>query len=52
MIHAEPINDLIEHIESMDCPCNPTANVVEGIIFHHAMDRRECFEPDCPEELK
>lgn len=52
MIHIEPINDLIEHTETMDCPCNPTIDVDGGIMLHHAMDRRECFEPDCPEELR
>ena len=45
-IHVLPINDVVEHEESEDCPCEPR---IEGdgprfIIIHHAFDRREFTE--------
>lgn len=50
MIHIIPCSDLIDHIEDADCPCGPEVDVEAGIVFHAAMDRRECFEPDRPED--
>ena len=50
MIHIIPCNDVIDHIEDTDCPCGPEVDVEAGIVLHAAMDRRECFEPDRPED--
>ena len=45
MIHIYPINDLIEHdTESIECACNPSIDVVNGIVIHDSIDRREVFE--------
>jgi hypothetical protein len=49
-IHIEPINDLIEHLDS-DCPCGPTDEPVERddgsmgwLVIHHSLDGRESKE--------
>lgn len=47
-VHVVPVNDLIEHETSDDCPCGPTSEVVtrdDGsigwVVSHHSLDRRE-----------
>lgn len=44
--HVIPLNDLIEHTDSLDCPCDPKAEVRENgvLVVHNALDRREIFE--------
>lgn len=50
-VHTMPVNDLIEHDASEDCPCGPTAEPVEGddgsfgwLHIHHSLDNREAGE--------
>lgn len=45
-IHVIPVNDLHEHIMSVNCPCEPTVEVVGAVlvITHSAWDRREFDE--------
>jgi len=52
-IHVVPASDLIEHETNADCPCGPDAyeqEIAEGgfgyVYQHHALDGRECSEPD------
>ena len=44
--HVLPNNDIIEHVESEDCPCAPRVEIHgDGVVIvHNAMDRREVFE--------
>ena len=44
--HVLPNNDIIEHVESEDCSCNPRVEFHgdRQLIIHNAMDRREVFE--------
>lgn len=37
-----PIVDLMEHVESNQCWCNPDYD--DGIYIHHSMDGRELTE--------
>jgi len=54
--HIIPINDIVEHKESIDCPCVPRVEMgydlggedVE-VIIHNAWDQRELAE-DCEGE--
>jgi len=40
-----PIDDLIEHEESTQCPCSPRIEILEEIlVVHHALDCREMIE--------
>ena len=48
-IHVIPIDDLIDHEESMDCPCSPEIDPETGVVLHDAMDRREMFEKGAEE---
>lgn len=49
LVHVVPLNDLREHLCAIDCWCKPTASEDEPrVIVHHAMDKREEFEPDNP----
>ena len=41
-IHVIPINDLMIHHESADCPCSP--KILEGVVVHNAVDGRELVE--------
>lgn len=46
-IHVLPLNDLKEHMESIDCECHPKLTYVgEGnlIVTHNSYDGREHFE--------
>jgi hypothetical protein len=43
-IHIIPNEDLMTHIESIDCPCSPTEK--DGVIIHNSADFRE----DCETE--
>lgn len=50
VIHVEPVNDLIQHLDN-DCPCGPTPELVASddgpdgwVIVHHSLDGRERFE--------
>lgn len=41
-IHVLPINDIIEHIESWNCPCEPKVSLENVfLIIHNALDGRE-----------
>ena len=49
--HVQPVNDLIEHEDSDDCPCGPVVEPVprdDGsmgwIVTHHSLDGRELKE--------
>lgn len=44
--HVIPINDLIDHIESVECPCDPEVKYTSDgeLVVHNAIDRREVFE--------
>ena len=51
MIHILPINDLKEHEETADCPCNPNVRyededgiLPEPICIHNSWDGREIIE--------
>lgn len=46
--HVLPIGDVVEHVESDDCVCGPTSEVVEcsaggtaWLVTHHSLDGRE-----------
>ena len=43
MINVMPINDIKEHIEDIDCPCNPTLSYQddEVIVIHTPYDGRD-----------
>ena len=45
-IHIIPNNDLHEHIDSSDCPCKPTIEIVGAVLIytHNAYDHREIIE--------
>jgi hypothetical protein len=50
-VHVEPINDLVDHEDSDECPCGPTVEPVprdDGsvgwLVIHHSLDGRERFE--------
>jgi hypothetical protein len=46
-IHVYPINDLVFHVLTEQCPCDPTV-IVKGrskIVIHRAWDEREKSEP-------
>lgn len=47
VIHVEPVNDLIAHEDSDECPCGPSVEFVEFggvVIAHNSLDGRERFE--------
>jgi len=46
-VHVLPIDDLIEHEATEDCPCGPDTEFVSGgaVITHHSLDGREALEP-------
>lgn len=39
---VEPINDLAEHEESLDCLCNPY--IEDDVLVHNSFDGREYAE--------
>ena len=44
-VHVVPLNDLKDHVASVDCWCNPTEDDEwPGVFVHHSMDRREEYE--------
>ena len=45
-IHIIPIDDIIEHETSKDCPCQPSIDIddYDVIFMHHAFDNREIIE--------
>lgn len=45
-VNVIPLDDLIEHEESLQCCCNPEVRIVEDglLIIHASLDRREVFE--------
>lgn len=44
-VHVIPVDDLREHITSVDCFCKPiTDDEDENVIVHNAMDKREEYE--------
>ena len=49
--HVHPIDDLIDHELTDDCPCGPTMQPVEHddgsvacVLVHHSLDGREADE--------
>ncbi len=46
MAHITPVNDLIEHIEAIDCQCKPTIyiNEADALIRHTPIDGRDAVE--------
>lgn len=53
MIHVEPLNDLITHLDH-DCPCGPDVEYIDPydgsyhhdpLVVHHSLDGRELHEP-------
>jgi hypothetical protein len=44
-VHVVPMNDLKDHIASVDCWCGPTEDDEwPGVWVHHSMDKREEYE--------
>jgi hypothetical protein len=44
-VHVVPLNDLREHIASLDCWCKPTEeDEWPDVLVHNSMDRREEYE--------
>lgn len=51
-VHVTPVNDLIEHEISEDCPCGPSPDAVRRddgsvgwvLLLHHSLDGREAHE--------
>lgn len=50
-LHVHPLQDLVEHELTEDCPCGPEARPVKRedgsvgwLIVHHALDAREKAE--------
>jgi hypothetical protein len=50
-LHVMPIDDLIEHTSTDDCPCGPTDMPIERddgsiawLSVHHSLDGRETTE--------
>jgi hypothetical protein len=50
-VHVTPIDDLIEHEISEDCPCGPWPDAVRRddgsvgwVLVHHSLDGREAHE--------
>lgn len=48
--HVRPIDDLVEHVFSLECICGPTRETDEEtgniVVVHHSLDGRELEEPD------
>jgi hypothetical protein len=51
-LHVVPVEDLIEHNITEDCPCGPRVEPVERddgsygwLHVHHSLDGRENHEP-------
>lgn len=46
MIHVTPIDDEMEHADSVNCWCGPTVDRSEGaeVCIHNAADCRELIE--------
>ena len=42
-LHVVPINDLRDHVTSVDCWCSPIIND-DGIVIHNSLDGREKYE--------
>jgi len=45
--HVIPLNDMIEHEETIRCICGPRVEGIEGggkIVVHHSLDGREKTE--------
>lgn len=42
--HVVPVDDLYEHILTVDCWCRPTN--IYGVVVHNSKDCREMFEHD------
>lgn len=42
-LHVVPINDLKEHVLTINCWCNPEEQE-EGVLVHNAADGREDYE--------
>lgn len=45
-VNVLPVDDLKPHIESADCECNPTVEVIGAslLIVHNSYDHREIVE--------
>ena len=50
-LHVPPVDDLIQHDTSNDCPCGPTTEPVRRddgtygwLVIHHSLDGREKAE--------
>jgi hypothetical protein len=44
-VHVVPLNDLREHIASVDCWCKPIEDDdFPDVWVHHSMDGRESYE--------
>lgn len=44
--HVMPIDDLREHIDSIDCWCKPTIKENGSVVVHNSLDGREYSEPN------
>ncbi len=40
--HVIPINDLREHVVSVDCWCHPLLD--DDVVIHNSLDQRESYE--------
>jgi hypothetical protein len=52
-LHVHPVNDLIDHELTGECPCGPQARPVERsdgsmgwLMVHNSLDAREKDEPE------
>lgn len=45
-LHVLPVDDLIEHEDSEDCPCGPQVTFLTGgkVVTHNSLDGREASE--------
>lgn len=49
-IHVVPVNDVVEHVESVLCWCRPRVEhmAMTRMVTHNSADGREYFEEDGP----
>lgn len=54
-IHVIPLNDMVEHGETVDCVCGPDLEAIGEpavlLVRHHSLDGREHHEDDQEDEV-
>ena len=46
-VHVHPLEDILPHVLSDTCACEPKIDIVEGagrVIVHNSWDKREVYE--------